>query len=152
MAVNVSDSDFNERRMVVVVHSGIAGASIAAVVELASRPTVDNMHVVSLGAFAVAIPAAIAMRGATFGALGARLGTAILTGQFEPTTKRDSYLGRLFHGGGPNDRQFTCFMTTPFSTAMPSNTMTRMPIHTVGTPSLFAASARPSMRRAKPWV
>jgi len=27
----------------------------------------------------------------------------------------DSYLGTLFDDGGPNDRQFTCFMTTPFN-------------------------------------
>ena len=27
----------------------------------------------------------------------------------------DSFLGRLFDDGGPNDRQFSCFMTTPFN-------------------------------------
>jgi aspartyl-tRNA(Asn)/glutamyl-tRNA(Gln) amidotransferase subunit A len=27
----------------------------------------------------------------------------------------DSYLGQLFDDGGPNDRQFGCFMTTPFN-------------------------------------
>ena len=27
----------------------------------------------------------------------------------------DSYVGQLFADGGPNDRQFTCFMTTPFN-------------------------------------
>lgn len=61
MAVNVSDLNFDERRIVVLVHSAIAGASIAAVVELASRATLDQMHLASLGAFAIAIPAAIAM-------------------------------------------------------------------------------------------
>jgi len=27
----------------------------------------------------------------------------------------DSYIGQLFEDGGPNDRQFTCYMTTPFN-------------------------------------
>ena len=27
----------------------------------------------------------------------------------------DSYIGQLFDDGGPNDRQFTCYMTTPFN-------------------------------------
>ncbi len=46
------------------------------------------------------IPAAIAMRGATFGAFGARIGTAILTGQFEPTIDREGYLGRQLEAVG----------------------------------------------------
>lgn len=40
------------------------------------------------------IPAAIGMRGSIFGALGSRLSTGILTGQFEPDLRRRSYLGR----------------------------------------------------------
>jgi len=40
------------------------------------------------------IPAAIGMRGAIFGALGARLSTGILTGQFDRRLDRTSYLGR----------------------------------------------------------
>lgn len=31
----------------------------------------------------------------------------------------DSYLGTLFEGGGPNDRQFTAYMTTPFNVLSP---------------------------------
>ena len=31
----------------------------------------------------------------------------------------DSYLGSLFDDGGPNDRQFTCYMTTPFNVLSP---------------------------------
>ena len=31
----------------------------------------------------------------------------------------DSLLGTLFEGGGPNDRQFTCYMTTPFNIFSP---------------------------------
>jgi mgtE-like transporter len=40
------------------------------------------------------IPAAIGMRGAIFGALGSRLATGILTGEFEPRLHRRTYLGR----------------------------------------------------------
>jgi mgtE-like transporter len=40
------------------------------------------------------IPAAIGMRGAIFGALGSRLATGILTGQFDRRLTRKSYLGR----------------------------------------------------------
>ncbi|MGH3665457.1 MAG: hypothetical protein ACRDU8_05120, partial [Egibacteraceae bacterium] len=39
----------------------------------------------------VLVPAAIGMRGAIFGALGARLGTGILTGQFEPGLRRGEF-------------------------------------------------------------
>ena len=38
------------------------------------------------------VPAAIGMRGAVFGALGARLGTGIMTGQYEATWERPSFL------------------------------------------------------------
>jgi mgtE-like transporter len=40
------------------------------------------------------IPAAIGMRGAIFGALGSRLATGILTGEFDRRLTRKSYLGR----------------------------------------------------------
>ncbi|MFP4148504.1 MAG: magnesium transporter [Nitriliruptoraceae bacterium] len=40
------------------------------------------------------IPAAIGMRGAIFGALGSRLATGILTGEFDRQLTRTSYLGR----------------------------------------------------------
>jgi hypothetical protein len=50
-----------ERRVVVLVHSAIAGGSIAAVLELASRETVTALQLVALGCFAVAVPTAIAM-------------------------------------------------------------------------------------------
>jgi len=39
----------------------------------------------------VLVPAAIGMRGAIFGALGARLGTGILTGQYEATLRAGSF-------------------------------------------------------------
>jgi mgtE-like transporter len=40
------------------------------------------------------VPAAIGMRGAIFGALAARLGTGIMTGQFEPSWDRRSFAGQ----------------------------------------------------------
>lgn len=42
----------------------------------------------------VLVPAAIGMRGAIFGALGARLGTGMLTGQFTLTRERGSFTGQ----------------------------------------------------------
>ena len=42
----------------------------------------------------VLIPASVGMRGTIFGAMGARLGTGIHAGIFEPTLKRGSLLGR----------------------------------------------------------
>jgi hypothetical protein len=50
-----------ERRVVTIIHSAIAGASIAAVLELASRETLDPLLLVALGCFAISIPAAIAL-------------------------------------------------------------------------------------------
>lgn len=41
----------------------------------------------------VLVPAAIGVRGAIFGALGARLSTGILTGQYEPTLEKGSFTG-----------------------------------------------------------
>ena len=39
------------------------------------------------------VPAAIGMRGSIFGALGSRLATSILTGEFRPELRRGSFLG-----------------------------------------------------------
>jgi hypothetical protein len=50
-----------ERRIVTLIHSAIAGASIAATLELASRENLDVLLLVSLACFAVALPAAIAL-------------------------------------------------------------------------------------------
>ena len=50
-----------ERRVVVLGHSAIAGGSIAAVLELATRETLTMLQMVALGCFAVAVPTAIAM-------------------------------------------------------------------------------------------
>lgn len=42
----------------------------------------------------VLVPAAIGMRGAIFGALGSRLGTGMLTGEFEISYRRRSFMGQ----------------------------------------------------------
>lgn len=48
----------------------------------------------------VLIPAAIGMRGSIFGSMASRLGTAILTGQFEPTVERGNWLGKQIEAAG----------------------------------------------------
>lgn len=48
----------------------------------------------------VLIPAAIGMRGSIFGAMASRLGTAILTGQFEPEVRRGNWLGKQIEAAG----------------------------------------------------
>ena len=68
---------------------GLAATLIAGIV-LASAA--DRLEAVP-GLLAL-IPAAIGMRGAIFGALGSRLSTGILTGEFERSLVRRSYLGR----------------------------------------------------------
>ena len=50
-----------ERQIVVLVHGAIAGASIAASLELASREILSSLLLFALGCFAVAIPSAIAL-------------------------------------------------------------------------------------------
>jgi mgtE-like transporter len=62
----------------------VAGAVLAA-----ARGTLE-----STPGLLVLIPAAIGMRGSNFGALAARLGTGILTGEFDGTLSRGSFLFR----------------------------------------------------------
>jgi mgtE-like transporter len=66
------------------------GATLVAGITLA---TAEDRLAAIPGLLAL-IPAAIGMRGAIFGALGSRLSTGILTGQFERRLVRRSYLGR----------------------------------------------------------
>ena len=66
------------------------GATLIAGIVLASAE--DQLEAVP-GLLAL-IPAAIGMRGAIFGALGSRLATGILTGEFDRDLSRTSYLGR----------------------------------------------------------
>jgi len=48
-------------RLGILIHTAIAGASIAAVIELASRETLDPLKMLSIYCFAFAIPASVAM-------------------------------------------------------------------------------------------
>jgi mgtE-like transporter len=66
------------------------GATLIAGITLASAE--DRLE--SVPGLLALIPAAIGMRGAIFGALGSRLSTGILTGQFDRQLTRRSYLGR----------------------------------------------------------
>lgn len=50
-----------ERRIITLVHSAIAGASIAATLELASRELLSPLLLTALGCFAIAIPSAVAL-------------------------------------------------------------------------------------------
>lgn len=81
---------------------GLVALVVAAIADLMAGIVLGSFDsdIAALPGLLILIPAAIAMRGATFGALGARLGTAILTGQFEPTTSRESYLGRQLEAVG----------------------------------------------------
>jgi hypothetical protein len=48
-------------RLGILVHTAIAGASFAAVIQLASRESLDQAIIISIFCFAVAIPASAAM-------------------------------------------------------------------------------------------
>jgi mgtE-like transporter len=66
------------------------GASFVAGLTLGSITDTLNL----LPGLLVLIPASVGMRGTIFGAMGARLGTGIHAGLFEPTLRRDGLLGR----------------------------------------------------------
>jgi mgtE-like transporter len=68
---------------------GLAATLIAGIVLASAADRLEGIP----GLLAL-IPAAIGMRGSIFGALGSRLSTGILTGQFRPDLERKSYLGR----------------------------------------------------------
>ena len=68
---------------------GLAATLIAGIV-LASA----DRRLAGVPGLLALIPAAIGMRGAIFGALGSRLSTGILTGEFDRRLTRKSYLGR----------------------------------------------------------
>ncbi len=75
---------------------GLLAMFIAAVADICAGLVLGHAEgrLRELDGLLLLIPAAIAMRGATFGALGARLGTAIHTGQFETSLRRGSFLSR----------------------------------------------------------
>jgi aspartyl-tRNA(Asn)/glutamyl-tRNA(Gln) amidotransferase subunit A len=77
----------------------------------------------------------------------------------------DSFIGQLFDDGGPNDRQFTCYMTTPFnlfsacpvlavpSGVAPSNgvpTGVQIVARTFDDPTAFRIGA--ALERELPWT
>jgi mgtE-like transporter len=66
------------------------GATLIAGIVLASAE--DRLE--GIPGLLALIPAAIGMRGAIFGALGSRLATGIITGEFDRRLSRKSYLGR----------------------------------------------------------
>jgi len=68
---------------------GLGATLIAGIVLASSEERLEGVP----GLLAL-IPAAIGMRGAIFGALGSRLATGILTGEFDRDLSRTSYLGR----------------------------------------------------------
>lgn len=70
--------------MVGLVASMVAGVTLGGIGDTLER----------LPGLLVLIPAAIALRGTIFGAMGSRLGTAIHTGTYRLTTRSDSVLGQ----------------------------------------------------------
>ena len=48
-------------RLGILLHTAIAGASFAAVIQLASRESIDQVLLLSIFCFAIAIPASVAM-------------------------------------------------------------------------------------------
>lgn len=83
-----SEATALQRSMVALLIAAVADL-LAGVVLGRSQTTIE-----SLPGLLVLIPGAIAMRGATFGALGARLGTAIHTGLFERSLQPGGWLWR----------------------------------------------------------
>jgi mgtE-like transporter len=79
-----------ERR---TLRQGFTALGISTAVGMVAGITLGFMEdlLEQLPGLLVLVPAAIGMRGAIFGALGARLGTGILTGQFEGTIERGGF-------------------------------------------------------------
>jgi mgtE-like transporter len=79
-----------ERR---TMRQGFTALGISTCVGLAAGLVLGFMEdlLVQIPGLLMLVPAAIGMRGAIFGALGARLGTGILTGQFDGSLARDSF-------------------------------------------------------------
>ena len=75
------------------MRQGFTALVISTVVGLAAGLVLGFMEELleQLPGLLMLVPAAIGMRGAIFGALGARLGTGILTGQFDGSLARDSF-------------------------------------------------------------
>jgi mgtE-like transporter len=82
-----------ERR---TLRQGFTALGISTVVGMAAGIVLGAMEdlLLALPGLLVLVPAAIGMRGAIFGALAARLGTGILTGQFDGKLRRSSFTGQ----------------------------------------------------------
>lgn len=78
------------------VRQGFVALLIAALADLGAGLVLGSSEgeLERLPGLLVLIPAAIAMRGSTFGALGARIGTAILTGEYHGDVERGGWLWR----------------------------------------------------------
>jgi mgtE-like transporter len=78
-----------------VLRQGFAALALSTAVGMGAGLVLGTMEglLQELPGLLVLVPAAIGMRGAIFGALGARLGTGILTGQFETSLRRGSFTG-----------------------------------------------------------
>jgi mgtE-like transporter len=78
------------------IRQGFTALTISSLVGIGAGLVLRSMEdlLAQLPALLVLVPAAIGMRGAIFGALGARLGTGILTGQFTTELRRSSFTGQ----------------------------------------------------------
>lgn len=86
----VVDYWVQERRL---LRQGLSALAISTAVGMAAGVVLASMQglLEELPGLLALVPAAIGMRGAIFGTLGARLGTGILTGQYETTLRRGSF-------------------------------------------------------------
>lgn len=88
-----------ERR---ALRAGAVALLVAAVADLAAGVVLSSSEgrLAELPGLLLLIPAAIAMRGATFGALGARLGTALVVGSYAPELRPGTWLWRQVEAVG----------------------------------------------------
>src|SRR5688572_2327750 len=80
-----------ERR---TLRQGFLALALATVIGMGAGVVLGSMQglLARFPGLLILIPAAIGMRGAIFGALGARLGTGIITGQFERGLRRGGFV------------------------------------------------------------
>jgi mgtE-like transporter len=76
------------------IRSGSVALGIGLVATLVAGTVLGAARDSLVPGMLVLIPAAIGIRGSIFGALTARLGTGMLTGQYEPEVRRGNFLGR----------------------------------------------------------
>lgn len=81
-----------ERRL---LRQGFTALAISSGVGMVAGVVLGSMEnlLAELPGLLILVPAAIGMRGAIFGALGARLGTGILTGQYVPAVRGGTFTG-----------------------------------------------------------